>query len=142
MRRLLVLLALALGVALVPANADAHPLGNFTFNHLTRVSVSAHRVDIAYTLDQAEIPTFQERGLKPEAVLARKLAEARRGLELTVDGQRVALVAQPGARIEFPAGQGGLRTTRVEARFRSAARGASYCSTAPSRGASAGRPWS
>jgi nickel/cobalt exporter len=30
-----------------------------------------------------------------------------------VDGRRVPLVAQPGGRIAFPPGQGGLRTTRV-----------------------------
>jgi nickel/cobalt transporter (NicO) family protein len=94
--------------------AGAHPLGNFTVNHLSRVSVGGQRVDVAYTLDQAEIPTFQERGKEPAAILARKLAEVRRGLRLTVDGRPAALTVQPGARIEFPAGQGGLRTTRVE----------------------------
>jgi nickel/cobalt exporter len=102
--------------------ASAHPLGNFTINHLSRVSVGAQRVDVAYTIDQAEIPTFQERGLPPATVLARKLAEVRRGLALTVDGHRVALVPQPGARITFPMGQGGLRTTRVELRLVAAAR--------------------
>ena len=41
---------------------DAHPLGNFSVNHLSEVSVSADRVDVRYVLDQAEIPTFQQRG--------------------------------------------------------------------------------
>ena len=108
------LLAAVLALALLPVIASAHPLGNFTVNHLSRVSIASGHVDVAYTLDQAEIPTFQERGLAPSAVLARKVAEARRGLELTVDGRRVALGTQPGARISFPAGQGGLKTTRVE----------------------------
>jgi ABC-type nickel/cobalt efflux system permease component RcnA len=111
------LLAALVGLALLPATAEAHPLGNFTFNHLSRVSISAQRVEVAYTLDQAEIPTFQERGLGPSQVLARKLAEARRGLELKVDGRPVTLVVEPGARISFPVGQGGLHTTRVEARL-------------------------
>jgi ABC-type nickel/cobalt efflux system permease component RcnA len=84
--------------------------------------VGAHRIDVAYTIDQAEIPTFQERGVSPATVLARKVAEARRGLELTVDGARVTLVPQPGARLTFPAGQGGLRTTRVELRLVAAVR--------------------
>ena len=122
MKRLLLLLALV--VAFMPATAEAHPLGNFTFNHLARVSIGAQQIDVSYTLDQAEIPTFQERGLKPPAVLARKLAEARRGLVLTVDGRTVPLVAQPGAHITFPAGQGGLHTTRVEARFAARVEGA------------------
>ncbi|MEA2410547.1 MAG: nickel/cobalt transporter (NicO) family protein [Thermoleophilaceae bacterium] len=101
---------------LAPAS-QAHPLGNFTVNHLSRVSIGAHRIDLSYTLDQAEIPTFQERDLAPQAVLARKVAEAQRGLELTVDDRRVALAPEPGARISFPMGQGGLHTTRVEVRF-------------------------
>jgi nickel/cobalt exporter len=104
-------------MALAATSAEAHPLGNFTVNHLSRVSVSAGRIDVSYTLDQAEIPTFQERGLSPRAVLAKKLAEARRGLQLTVDGRRESLAVQPGARISYPQGQGGLHTTRVEVRL-------------------------
>jgi nickel/cobalt transporter (NicO) family protein len=112
--------ALAAGLlfmALATGTADAHPLGNFTINHLSRVSIGAQRIDVSYTLDQAEIPTFQERGLAPQAVLARKVAEARRGLRLTVDGRASTLSLQPGAKISFPQGQGGLKTTRVELRF-------------------------
>jgi ABC-type nickel/cobalt efflux system permease component RcnA len=101
-------------MVLATGSADAHPLGNFTINHLSRVSIGTQRIDVSYTLDQAEIPTFQERGLAPAAVLARKTAEVRRGLRLTVDGRPAALALQPGARITFPPGQGGLRTTRVE----------------------------
>src|SRR5204862_1729125 len=112
--------ALAAGLlfmALVTGTADAHPLGNFTINHLNRVSIGAQRIDVSYTLDQAEIPTFQERGLAPQAVLAKKVAEARRGLHVIVDGRAAPLAVQPGARISFPPGQGGLRTTRVELRL-------------------------
>jgi ABC-type nickel/cobalt efflux system permease component RcnA len=110
-------LAALVALLLLPAAADAHPLGNFTINHLTRVSIGVHRIDLAYTLDQAEIPTFAERGQPAATVLASKLAEVRRGLQLTVDGRRVRLVLSPGARITFPQGQGGLETTRVEARL-------------------------
>jgi nickel/cobalt exporter len=111
-RALVVLLALA-GLATAPA-AGAHPLGNFSINHLVRVQVSADRVDLHYILDQAEIPTFQERGLPSTVVLARKRAEALRGLVLTVDGRRVPLQALRGARLTHPPGQGGLPLTRVE----------------------------
>ena len=38
--------------------ADAHPLGNFTSNHLSRISVGARAVEVHYVLDDAEIPTF------------------------------------------------------------------------------------
>jgi len=112
MRRAVLLAVLVLAV--VPAAASAHPLGNFSINHLTRVSVSADRVDVRYILDQAEIPTFQERGLSDAEVLARKQAEVRRRLVLTVDGRSVPLVPAGRATISYPPGAGGLRTTRVE----------------------------
>src|SRR4051812_18850277 len=101
-------------LALGAGSAMAHPLGNFSINHLSQVAISSDRVVVHYTLDQAEIPTFQERGLSRSAVIARKQAAIARGLRLTVDGRRVTLLPQPGARLSFPPGQGGLRLTRVE----------------------------
>jgi ABC-type nickel/cobalt efflux system permease component RcnA len=112
MRRRAALAVLA-AVLVLPAAADAHPLGNFSINHQARVAVSADRVDVTYILDQAEIPTFQERGRRRAAVVARKRAEIVRGLALEVGGRRVPL--RPGAaEIAFPRGQGGLPTTRLE----------------------------
>ena len=96
------------------APASAHPLGNFSVNHLSRVSISADRVDVRYILDQAEIPTVQERGLTRAEVLRRKLDEVARGLVLTVDGRRADLRAAGRPRLSFPAGAGGLPTTRLE----------------------------
>ena len=112
MRRALLVAALALLALAAPAGA--HPLGNFSVNHLAVVRASSDRVDVRYVLDQAEIPTFQERGLAPARVLARKRAEVARGVTLTVGGRPVALALRPGGRITFPRGAGGLRTTRVE----------------------------
>ncbi|MEA2125288.1 MAG: nickel/cobalt transporter (NicO) family protein [Solirubrobacteraceae bacterium] len=118
-------LVLAVGVLLaLPAAAGAHPLGNFSVNHLEQVRISADRVDVRYVLDQAEIPTFQERGLAPAAVLARKRAEVRNGLALTVDGRAVALRLRGPGRVTFPAGQGGLKLTRVELALTAPAAGA------------------
>ena len=95
MRALLLGLAAALAVAFAVApRADAHPLGNFSVNHLSVVSVSDDRVDVRYVLDQAEIPTVQEDRLSRAEVLGRKRAEVERRLVLTVDGRRVAL--RPG----------------------------------------------
>ena len=108
-------IALAVGALLVAAPAaSAHPLGNFSINHLTTVKVSADRVDLHYVLDQAEIPTVEERGLSRGDVLARKRAEVARRLELRVDGRRLPLTLERGGRLSFPPGQGGLRLTRVE----------------------------
>jgi nickel/cobalt transporter (NicO) family protein len=112
MRRLLLLAVLAL--LALPATAGAHPLGNFSVNHLTEVRVSPDRVDVLYILDEAEIPTFQERGLPASVVLAHKRAEVARGVRVTVGGRPVALVAAGPARLTHPPGQGGLPLTRVE----------------------------
>ena len=94
-------------------DASAHPLGNFSVNHQTRVKISRDRIDLLYILDQAEIPTFQERRLSGRETLRRKREEVRDNLHLIVDGKRVALRVGTG-RIAFPRGQGGLQTTRVE----------------------------
>ena len=108
-----ILVAAVVALALLPAAASAHPLGNFTVNHLSQVSISSDRVDVRYILDEAEIPTFQQRNTADATLLARKQAEVRRGLVLTVDGRRVTLVPGKGT-ITHPEGQGGLATTRVE----------------------------
>src|SRR5439155_1375093 len=51
-------------------------------------------------------------------------AAAEAGLALRVDGRAVALRPVGAGRIAFPPGQGGLRLTRVELRFRASAVGA------------------
>src|SRR4051812_32041285 len=99
----IVLAALA-ALILLPATASAHPLGNFSMNHLTEVSVSSNRVDVTYVLDAAEIPTFQKN------FDAR--AEVARRLRVTVDGAALRLRAG-AATTTHPRGQGGLPTTRV-----------------------------
>ena len=113
MNRLGLIAAVLLVLAAAPS-ASAHPLGNFSVNHLSTVSISSDRVDVRYVLDQAEIPTVQERGLGRAEVLRRKLGEIERGLSLSVDG-RPARLRQTGAgRLSFPPGAGGLKTTRLE----------------------------
>ena len=121
MRRALLLAAALAAFGFASAGrAAAHPLGNFSINHLAVVSIDRDAVNVRWILDQAEIPTFQERGLAPAVVLARKRAVASAGLALTVDGRRVPLRAVGPGRIGFPPGQGGLKLTRVELRFRAA----------------------
>jgi nickel/cobalt transporter (NicO) family protein len=112
MKRLLVLAAVLFGVIAAPA--AAHPLGNFSVNHLTEVSVSADRVNVRYILDEAEIPTFQQRGVADSELARGKTAEVERRLVLTVDGRRVPLRPAGRAAFSHPDGAGGLRTTRVE----------------------------
>jgi nickel/cobalt exporter len=111
----LVVLALMLALAAAtPPSAHAHPLGNFSINHLTTVRISEDEIRLRYVLDQAEIPTVQERGLSRSEVLERKRDEVERRLVLEVDGRRVPLEADGAPRLSFPPGAGGLDTTRLE----------------------------
>jgi len=123
--RLRPILLAALAALLAPAApAAAHPLGNFSVNHLTVVSISDDRVDVRYVLDQAEIATFRERGMSDSEVLRSKQAEVERRLVVTVDGRTVDLEPAGAPELSHPAGQGGLRTTRLELPLSAAARGA------------------
>jgi nickel/cobalt exporter len=132
-RALAATLALAaLGCAGFPGSASAHPLGNFTVNHLSQVRISQGAVELHYILDQAEIPTFQEiqrfdadgdgaiAGSERGPLLAAKLAEIAPDLKLRVDGRQVPLGTPHDSSLEFPRGQGGLSLTRVEATFTAA----------------------
>lgn len=114
MRRLgplLIVVALGLGLA---GPANAHPLGNFSINHLVSVRVSSHQAHLHYILDQAEIPTFQERELTDGDILGRKRAEVVRGLTVSIDGHGIPLSFLGPATITHPPGQGGLPLTRAE----------------------------
>ena len=111
MRRLLLTLVVAFAAFAAPAGA--HPLGNFSMNHIAEVSVSDGRVDVHYVLDQAEIPTFQERGVAQAERVRRKRAEVLRRLRVTADGRPLTLT--PGIpTLALRPGAGGLQTTRFE----------------------------
>jgi nickel/cobalt exporter len=117
MRRALVL-AIALAALALPAQAVAHPLGNFTTNRYSEIQVSGNRVYVLYILDLAEIPTFQDRQKVQREAKARygaALAERlRTGLSLRLDGRPAALRTL-GDTLSFPDGVAGLQTTRLEA---------------------------
>jgi ABC-type nickel/cobalt efflux system permease component RcnA len=115
-------LSLVLGVAL-----SAHPMGNFSVNHYTRIAVGPRGADLLYVLDLAEIPTFEilqrwklERS-SPHLELERKAAEEARDwarhLKVTVNGRDVAPQFQ-SAQLTLADGAGGLPVTRIAARLR------------------------
>ncbi len=118
MKRLLVLVGL-LAAVIVPA-AAAHPLGNFTTNHYSRVAASGDRLYVLYVLDLAEIPTFQQKPrveAEDSATYARALVKRISGvLSVRVDSRRLPLRPVRHA-LGFPPGVAGLRTTRLEAVF-------------------------
>ncbi|CAN5338364.1 hypothetical protein BH20ACT22_BH20ACT22_13960 [soil metagenome] len=108
--------------------AQAHPLGNFTINRSSALVISRDRVTVLYTVDMAEIPTFQEKpridadgdgGLAGEELdgyaqgLGRSLIQE---VTLTADGEMVPLTLGD-CRASLRPGQGGLSTLRIEVTF-------------------------
>jgi hypothetical protein len=115
----------ALFVAFAPP-AGAHPLGNFTVNRYARVEVSGPVVRVYYVLDEAEIPTFQDRDAYQadrDAFVRDRAATIQRGLHLTVGGFTPAQTL-----LSLPKGQGGLPTLRLAIRFEEAPGGSRWSS--------------
>jgi nickel/cobalt transporter (NicO) family protein len=106
----------------------AHPLGNFTVNHYSRVELRGDSLRIRYVLDLAEIPSVQETraadsdgdgAVSPaewDVYKQHTAAEINRQLELTLDGQHVEL--RPiEVSVSQPLGQGDIPLVRLEAWF-------------------------
>ena len=55
-RKLLCLLTLLV----VAPSSFAHPMGNFSVNHYSKISLERDGVKVTYIIDLAEIPTYQE----------------------------------------------------------------------------------
>ncbi|MGI9106817.1 MAG: nickel/cobalt transporter [Pyrinomonadaceae bacterium] len=121
------LLAVMLTVGLAGA-AIAHPLGNFTINHFSRIEIGDEQIRVRYVVDMAEIPTLQELQTMNEsadgsptnaelnAYLERIVPQYAAGLRVTVDGKLIPL--QPATKmISTPTGDGGLPNLRVECDF-------------------------
>jgi nickel/cobalt transporter (NicO) family protein len=114
-KRVLVSLVVAASVALLllPGEASAHPLGNFTVNRYAGIEVAGSRVYVRYALDLAEIPTFQLGSDVRRRGFATRLA---RDLELVLDGRRTPLRVVE-ERVRSRTGAGGLETLRVDVVF-------------------------
>lgn len=106
----LLLLSWLFGTAL------AHPLGNFTVSHFSRIETQAEEIRLHYVVDYAEIAAFPElqsmdanrdgvyAPAEKQAWLARQLSQWQAGLRLTANGQplpwrmeRQMLTLVPGA---------------------------------------------
>ncbi len=120
---------LLLLLALLPVRVClAHPMGNFSVNHYSKITLEKDGIRLQYFIDLAEIPTYQEMQqaeIAPgdTAKLAHYLvthgAELQRGLTLRIDG--VALPLQIVSKgVIFPPGAGGLPTMKVGYVFRAA----------------------
>ncbi len=107
------------------AHAGAHPLGNFTVNHLAKITASPRALHVRYILDIAEIPTFQimhrrSNGDWTSGTLAQwaneEIPAVQSGFHLRVDGLPQALSAVR-AHARLRPGAGGLPILRWVGEF-------------------------
>jgi ABC-type nickel/cobalt efflux system permease component RcnA len=105
--------------------AAAHPMGNFSVNHYSKITLEGDRIRVRYFIDLAEIPTFQELQqaniattvIDPHSAtvidyVATRGADMGRGLTLDIDNQPVILHLVSSGVI-FPPGAGGLPTMKM-----------------------------
>jgi high-affinity nickel-transport protein len=115
-------------VLILSATASfAHPMGNFSINHYSKVTVKPGSIEIRYLIDMAEIPTFQEIrqfDITPTAddpsasrYLDRQEQLLKEGLSLASDGQAVRLDTI-SRQLTFADGAGGLPTMKIGFVFR------------------------
>jgi len=111
--------------------AYAHPMGNFSINHYSKIIPGTRTIEVDYIIDMAEIPTFQqmqESAAVPKvddpgllSFLRHESEILNNGITLRFDGKR--LVLQTVSRqVIFPPGAGGLPTMKM---------GFSYTTTVP-----------
>ena len=124
-RQFLLAACLLIASGLFPEAARAHPLGNFTVNHFSRLKIDDNGVRITYIIDMAEIPAFQElraadtdgNGITSQAELnayvARVASSYVDGLLLEEDGRPEHLTVTSSKITALP-GAGGLQTLRLE----------------------------
>jgi hypothetical protein len=105
----------------------AHPMGNFSVNHYSKVTIGQGEISVRYLIDMAEIPTFQEMrqwDMTPAAgnpsasrYLDMQAQILKGGLTLELDGRNVALNAI-SRQMTFADGAGGLPTMKIGLMFR------------------------
>jgi len=121
-------IALLLGVLILSSTtASAHPMGNFSVNHYSKITIKQGSIEILYLIDMAEIPTFQEmRRFGITATLSdpgahryldQQEAQLKEGISLDGDGQAVRLNAV-SRQVAFADGAGGLPTMKIGFVFR------------------------
>src|SRR5919107_3533196 len=119
-------LAFAAFASLIPREAQAHPLGNFTINHCSSLQFTEENARITYVLDFAEIPTLQQKARldtdgdgklseeEANAYLEAEMPSLVKGLRLRVGDEILPLEVRDRSAEYWP-GQGGLPTLRMEA---------------------------
>jgi len=123
MKKLALLLWLVAGPVVL-----AHPMGNFSINHYSAISISQKEVNVYYIIDLAEIPTFQEMPnldrdgnqdiseKEGQDFSRQKAIEFVKQLSLEQNGQRLELKLKDNTLTVLP-GAGGLPTLLVKANY-------------------------
>jgi high-affinity nickel-transport protein len=111
------------------ATCFAHPMGNFSVNHYSKITVSQKSIEILYLVDMAEIPTYQEireYSLVAQAddpsiqrYLERMESILKTGLSLSFENGRGVHLETIERRVTFADGAGGLPTMKIGFVFRS-----------------------
>jgi len=115
------LFAALLVLILCPFGAFAHPMGNFSINHYSRLTMLEHEIRLDYILEFAEIPTFQ---MFPNQRRDGDLAADWIGkLTLMANGQALPLELTTSS-FETRPGAAGLSTLRATLHLRAAWAGA------------------
>jgi ABC-type nickel/cobalt efflux system permease component RcnA len=127
-RALVVAIGAVSVVLFVAPTAFAHPLGNFTVNRGSAIRLTVGVAEVDYTIDMAEIPTYQElpaidangdgvaSAQELDAWAQREARVILPGLQLRVDGRAVGLSSTSATAVLLP-GQAGLQTLRFEGAF-------------------------
>jgi ABC-type nickel/cobalt efflux system permease component RcnA len=130
-RKLLCVLTLLV----VGPSSFAHPMGNFSVNHYSKISFDRDGIKLTYIIDLAEIPTYQElqqgnvtadvANTSVKRFVASRGLDFEQGLTLVVDGKRLPLRLL-SSQVIFPPGAGGLPTMKMgfvyQARYRTGGR--------------------
>ncbi len=127
MNKILIVLAI-----LVSDAAWAHPMGNFSVSHYTKLQTSVRGIEVEYALDLAEIPTFEllrawklERD-SPRVELQKRASEQAREwlrhLTFIVSGKTVA-ARFDSSQLVIADGAGSLPILRITTRAHVSAKG-------------------
>jgi nickel/cobalt exporter len=110
------------------ATCFAHPMGNFSINHYSKITIGQRSIEILYLVDMAEIPTYQEiRQFEVTPTpddpsvyryLDRQEPLLKAGLSMESDGRPLQFETVE-RRVTFAEGAGGLLTMKIGFMFRS-----------------------
>lgn len=106
----------AVVLALPAQSASAHPLGNFTVNQALALDLYPNRVEVSAVVDEAELPTLQDRSAVaahgPTVYNARVCNDLARDVTVQVNGRRLVWTVRPTG-FEYRPGSAGLKTSRL-----------------------------